>query len=688
MNPNSPTTRSFASPGQQQEFLRNVEAAALTPSIGFASNNPNVYHSNTAFVSSQGHTPWNPYYQQGFCQTIHRRGSLPLKKRRVVMLQEDHPYPLSFHRADGSGFRTIDSLFEYSIGQRDEKHPSHDQPPRGHYHIDHESLKQNPMNTSPFDKMNTLTLIAAAAAVNEAGRSPANTVLPNTVSFTPSMSSFDHVDQMRNPNTSFATSGRDDGSMDDSNESEDSEDYTSQVKHSEEHNTLTTSTSRSDRSKAVACQNHFRKSTAETSTLQECPSSCSSGQDKRFTGLSPHQVRCFATTTRGRPCTYAAVQSTKYCFLHADYDTNPPPRRIKSSNDEDRELSASSSLSPAAMINTEDDASDDEGRTSASPSSTIESKFNVESKVSASGVGVFKKRRTNAKFAEKHAESLRPLLSMMATDQWFGQSVQVAIGPFKGRTGIVQKWGNGWITVLIEGVGFHNRRSFELYLDAGTEDGNVRDSSKLTSTNSKKKKDISFKSVKEQDRLLFRCVSRDVVSPSPPATNSDNVKSSATPGSAKKSRAVTPKPSSAGALRHKRDESTPKKLRVHATSSIEIPETPLPQCISDGSETPIPMKSTSECMINSTMTISLPTAKVTPFSDRTTTATRSLTSQDRCNIDLQFPGHADDETKRATGFKSSNSSLVFRPSMGERTRGRASSHGGSHHRSQSCDSAD
>lgn len=49
-------------------------------------------------------------------------------------------------------------------------------------------------------------------------------------------------------------------------------------------------------------------------------------QDKRYTGQSGEK-QCCATTTRGRPCAYASVNGMKYCHLHADYDTNPPPRR-------------------------------------------------------------------------------------------------------------------------------------------------------------------------------------------------------------------------------------------------------------------------------------------------------------------------------------------------------------------------
>lgn len=690
---NTSTTPPVASTGIQQELMGNADATTFTSpnthSRGFVSNIPGGSYSSPAFVSPKSCATWKPYYQHDLHQTIHRRGSLPLKKRRVAMLEEDHPHPFSLHRVDGSGFRTIDSLFECAtVEHSDDKPTARQQSSCGYYHLDHELLKRNHMNTSPFDKMNTLTLIAAAAAVNEAGRSSEYTFQPNTVSFTSSLSSFDRVDQMRYPNTTFTTSGHDESSVDDSSASEPANSRSaddadnSRCTHSQELNTSATTASQNDHSTAESRQKTFKTSIAEKSS-QEYPSGCSSGQDKRYTGLSPSQMRCNATTTRGRPCTYTAVQSTKYCFLHADYATNPPPRRIKSSNDDDREISASSSLSQGMLINTEDYVSDDEDHNSESPAPSVESNAYMKSKLQESTVAVFKKRRTNAKFAEKHAESHRPLLSMMATDQWFGQSVEIAVGPFEGRTGIVQKWGNGWITVLIDGVGFHNRRSFELYIDTSNEQ-------KLTELNSKlgkKKKSWSDSNIKDQSRL-FRCVSRDAVSPSPTATNSANFKSSAYNGGAKKSRAVTPKPSSIVNSRTKKDGPTPNKDGVNSASSIEIPETPLPQCVSDGAETPVSIKSSLEGITHATTTISLPTPKVTPFSEKTTTGTRMLTAQDRCNVDLRFPGHSDDETKQSTGIKSSDSALVFRPSMGERTRGRSSNLAGSHNSGESIDSGD
>jgi hypothetical protein len=97
---------------------------------------------------------------------------------------------------------------------------------------------------------------------------------------------------------------------------------------------------------------------------------------------------------------------------------------------------------------------------------------------------------------------------MISTDQWYKKTVKVATGPFAGRFGNVEKWGNGWVSVNIAGVGLHNRRSFELYL-----------------------KDQEKQQDEVPNNKLFRCVShdaRDVVSPSPSFENS-STKSRRTP---------------------------------------------------------------------------------------------------------------------------------------------------------------
>lgn len=129
-------------------------------------------------------------------------------------------------------------------------------------------------------------------------------------------------------------------------------------------------------------------------------------QDKRYTGKEP---RCAATTTRGRACAYIAVEGTVYCNLHADYETNPPPRR-----------------------------------------------GGIPTEVSVASTKEVKAATTTT--------SEEPLLSQLSTNLWKGQVVRIATGPLTDRIGKVEKWGNGWISVRVPGIGLHNRRSFELCL--------------------------------------------------------------------------------------------------------------------------------------------------------------------------------------------------------------------------------
>lgn len=163
--------------------------------------------------------------------------------------------------------------------------------------------------------------------------------------------------------------------------------------------------------------------------------------DKRYTGTG---LRCCATTTRGRACAYKAVGPTPYCNLHAEYATNPAPAR--------KWNSSTNSTGSATSHHHSDVPSTTCTRVPLAPS----------------------RRRTSAKLAEKHAAATAPLLSMISTDQWYHKAVRIALGPLRGRTGRVEKWGNGWVSVRLDHGGkgsdsggggvWHNRRSFELVL--------------------------------------------------------------------------------------------------------------------------------------------------------------------------------------------------------------------------------
>ncbi|KAL3913563.1 MAG: hypothetical protein SGILL_006436, partial [Bacillariaceae sp.] len=186
-------------------------------------------------------------------------------------------------------------------------------------------------------------------------------------------------------------------------------------------------------------------------------------QDKRFTG-SNGEIRCQATTTRGKACAYVAVGSpnpcSKYCHLHANFDTHPPARRNK-----------------AAMI--------------ASTTALMKkgnNVFVVGRKKSTKGAAAAASASHNQAGGESSGDdgSFR-LLSMLSTDQWFHKRVIISTGPFMNRTGHVTRWGNGWVTVRLEdaegesrsnrkrdqskdGIA-HNRRSFELFLHPDQGDG-------------------------------------------------------------------------------------------------------------------------------------------------------------------------------------------------------------------------
>lgn len=210
------------------------------------------------------------------------------------------------------------------------------------------------------------------------------------------------------------------------------------------------------------------------------PTRLSTPQDRRYTG-SPNEARCLATTTRGRKCAYIAVHTTKYCNMHADYDTNPPLRRgapkLKSKTKTRKQEHESAVLVDSKPVAQECSTtalpkfitsippfiSEDSMDTSrVTPPLQGESPPNQQKKALAA-------RRASSKLNKMHADSSCPLLSMISTDQWLQKRVRVAVGPLEGSIGYVKKWGNGWVSVNIPGVGIHNRRSFELYLHSHEE---------------------------------------------------------------------------------------------------------------------------------------------------------------------------------------------------------------------------
>lgn len=459
--------------------------------------------------------------------------------------------------------------------------------------------------------------------------------------------------------------------------------------------------------------------TTTTSNSTTAAAAAAGGQDKRYMGQEL-EVRCLATTTRGRACAYTAVHDTRYCFLHADYDTNPPPRR-KSKEEVEAAAAlvatgntatafsitavASSTPATAAAVSPPLKKKKQKVAVLRAPSPVIPKKAKTlvipakakplaipikkaktcvtpnkkaktlaippskEAAAAAAAVANFKKRfrRTSAKLAEKHAGSPHPLLSMIATDKWLGKTVKIAMGQLEGRTGVVEKWGNGWVSVNIKGVGLHNRRSFELYLDEPGHEGD--DNDEVARNEDHKLPPVQQPQPDEHDQnlQLFRCVSRDVVSPSPSTDSSAKSRSGG--------RAVTPKVSRSSPLPLLEGLVSPRdnrfKMAAATTTGHELlPGTPRPvflrEMVSDGAETPVQSKATVEAFRK------LPASEVTPFFEKPMAMPphhdmKGESSSSLTSFDLQLPDASD---------KRVSVGMVFRPSMGERTRGRTGSNSG------------
>lgn len=205
------------------------------------------------------------------------------------------------------------------------------------------------------------------------------------------------------------------------------------------------------------------------------PSTPTAHQDKRFTGCGD-EVRCTATTTRGRACAYISVVDSKYCHLHADYDTNPPPRRGGSS------CSSSSKPRPVILATTPTTKSSltilprmqgcpgipDLGSKAYSAAPLKPSAVSMDmTDVRRSPPSVSSDESSHippSSSKDSSSQSAAALLSSISSDQWLNRKVVIATGPLANRTGTVEKWGNGWVTVRVRDSLTHNRRSVELHL--------------------------------------------------------------------------------------------------------------------------------------------------------------------------------------------------------------------------------
>ena len=217
-------------------------------------------------------------------------------------------------------------------------------------------------------------------------------------------------------------------------------------------------------------------------------------QDKRFTGNSKDEIQCLATTTRGRPCAYVAVQNTKYCHLHADYDTNPPPRRGGSSAGTQKIKLQSNTVKVEGQTTLVSGIVDVQTICTVATSARSNSHSskvlgNISSNFSSKKVSypLFKFSTStipskNDLASGKEPSTIPPtidppppfpLLNSIPSDKWSDKLVLISTGPLVNHVGRVLKWGNGWITVATttggkgtEGSGeiLHNRRAIELYL--------------------------------------------------------------------------------------------------------------------------------------------------------------------------------------------------------------------------------
>ena len=578
-----------------------------------------------------------------------RRGSLPLKKRRVAVDVEFavngsnspfFPYHKPVTVAVGKRLPALDSKLElYSFSESNPHHlallPTQTQPllinpsptqTTAPFSSNCNSLSSN-KNVNDTSKLTALSLIAAVASQNECLES----ISLNNQKFREDEDADTDTDDQEEQelilSTALSLSKLENTALPPSHSP------TVVMRHSKKGEKLAAHPdsvfgkphARSQDDNAVP-KPHATKATA-TAAAAVVPAA-STGQDKRYTGL---EVRCCATTTRGRACAYIAVNDTTFCHMHADYETNPPPRRgIKSPVPSVSTGSLTTiNISPKKQV------------ILSKSSSCIKVKSSIDKNHKSAHASTKEPpsshppsaspRRSSAKRAEKHADSPYPLLSMISVDQWSQRKVQVAVGPLQGRTGTVQKWGNGWISVKIPGVaGLHNRRSFELYLEDTDDQQQQQQNQRVKSSDKSSKKKRKAKADLPADAMgLFRCVSRDVdvVSPSP-----------STDHSIRSARSFTPKLASSADSHHKNFTPVP---------DTPTPSTNLSSCNGRNMNcnsflTPVPQKATT----------ALP--KVTPhLSD----GSKPVVSLKSTNCDrLQLPDTMMDAT-------SSNKVTVVRPTV-------------------------
>jgi hypothetical protein len=184
-------------------------------------------------------------------------------------------------------------------------------------------------------------------------------------------------------------------------------------------------------------------------------------QDRRFSSATNGEPRCLATTTRGRPCAYIAVNCTKYCYLHAEYDTHPPPRRGGACQQiqlQNQQVKGSKTQEKTQGIQTDMVLTSASKRSEATTLLSGSTKQPMSSSSSSYSPGSLDKDPSRVLHEESSSSAITSvpaqapqselyagltLLSMISSDRWFHKLVIVAAGPLINRTGTVEKWGNG-----------------------------------------------------------------------------------------------------------------------------------------------------------------------------------------------------------------------------------------------------
>ena len=187
------------------------------------------------------------------------------------------------------------------------------------------------------------------------------------------------------------------------------------------------------------------------------------------------------------------MNGKKYCNLHVDYDTNPPPRRggcgggqkTKSNNAFTIQNHSRPATVVAAVQKKSNSKSFDRMQDKTSTSSVIASTSDICGSSDSKSESQPKTKNdvsiqvNNTRGTTTSPLTINPmpnyaLLNTLSPERWSNKQVLIGTGPLVNHTGRVMKWGNGWVTISTNTGGIrndpnsseilHNRRAFELFL--------------------------------------------------------------------------------------------------------------------------------------------------------------------------------------------------------------------------------